>query len=71
MFNNQLTGFILLDSTNKLHIKFNDHALLQLCSDHGISGQFHSEFNMDLYLEYPPSGKFDTNDLVMALAVLT
>lgn len=32
--------------------------------------QFHSEFKTDLDLERLPSGKFDTNDLVMCLAAL-
>ena len=47
-----------------------DHALIQLYCDHATSEQFHSEFKTDLDLERLPSGKFDTNDLVMAFAVL-
>ncbi|GAA3925162.1 hypothetical protein GCM10022277_21410 [Litoribacillus peritrichatus] len=37
---------------------------------HATSEQFHSEFKTDLDLERLPSGKFDTNDLVMAFGVL-
>lgn len=48
----------------------NDCALIQLYCDHATSEQFHSEFKSDLDLERLPSGKFDTNDLVMAFAVL-
>ena len=38
---------------------------------HGTSEQFHSEFKTDLDIERLPSGKFATNDLVLACAVLT
>ena len=47
-----------------------DHAVIALYRDHATSEQFHSEFKTDLDLERLPSGKFDTNDLVMAFAVL-
>lgn len=36
----------------------------------GTSEQYHSEFKTDLDLERLPSGKFDTNALVLALAAL-
>ena len=35
-----------------------------------MTEQFHSEFKTDLDIERLPSGKFATNDLVMAHAVL-
>jgi hypothetical protein len=44
--------------------------VMALYQDHATSEQFHSEFKTDLDLERLPSGKFDTNDLVMAFAVL-
>ncbi len=47
-----------------------DHSIIKLYCDHATSEQFHSEFKTDLDLERLPSGKFDTNDLVMAFAVL-
>lgn len=47
-----------------------DDRVIQLYCDHATSEQFHSEFKTDLDLERPPSGKFATNDLVMAQAVL-
>ena len=45
-------------------------AVIALYRDHATSEQFHSEFKTDLDLERLPSGKFDTNDLVLAFAVL-
>ena len=49
----------------------NDDTIIKLYRDHATSEQFHSEFKTDLDIERLPSGKFDTNDLVMALAVLS
>jgi len=48
-----------------------DEDIIGLYRDHATSEQFHSEFKTDLDIERLPSGKFDTNDLVMALAVLS
>ena len=47
-----------------------DQKVIALCCDHATSEQFHSEFKTDLDIERLPSGKFATNDLVMACAVL-
>ena len=47
-----------------------DEQVIALYCDHATSEQFHSEFKTDLDLERLPSGKFATNDLVMACAVL-
>lgn len=44
--------------------------IIALYCDHATSEQFHSEFKTDLDIERLPSGKFATNDLVMACAVL-
>lgn len=44
--------------------------VIALYADHGTHEQFHSEFKTDLDLERLPSGKFDTNDTVLSLAVL-
>lgn len=49
---------------------FSDDQVIALYEDHGTSEQFHSEFKTDLDLERLPSGKFDTNDLVMCLGAL-
>ena len=47
-----------------------DAKVIALYCDHATSEQFHSEFKTDLDLERLPSGKFATNDLVMACAAL-
>lgn len=39
--------------------------VIELYHDHGTCEQFHSEIKTDLDLERLPSGKFDTNDLVL------
>ncbi len=49
---------------------YDDATILQLYRGHALCEQFHSEFKTDLDLERLPSGKFDTNDLVMAFGTL-
>ena len=44
--------------------------VIALYADHGTHEQFHSEFKTDLDLERLPSGKFDTNVLVLSLAAV-
>ena len=44
-----------------------DEQIIALYQDHATSEQHHSEFKTDLDLERLPSGKFDTNTLVMVL----
>ncbi|MCP3672073.1 MAG: hypothetical protein GY814_16885 [Gammaproteobacteria bacterium] len=39
-------------------------------ADHGTSEQFHSELKTDLDIERLPSGKFDTNALVLGCSML-
>jgi Transposase DDE domain group 1 len=45
---------------------YDDATLIGLYRGHALCEQFHSEFKTDLDLQRLPSGKFDTNDLVMA-----
>ena len=45
-----------------------DAAIIRLYEEHATSEQFHSEFKTDLDIERLPSGKFATNDLVLAMA---
>lgn len=45
-------------------------SVIALYEAHGTHEQFHSEFKTDLDLERLPSGKFDTNTLVLSLAAL-
>lgn len=44
--------------------------IIDLYCDHGTSEQFHSEFKTDMDIERLPSGKFATNELVLACSVL-
>ena len=48
-----------------------NQCIINLYKDHATSEQFHSELKTDLDLERLPSGKFDTNDLVLTLGALT
>jgi hypothetical protein len=43
-----------------------EQEIIELYKQHATSEQFHSEFKTDLDVERLPSGKFDTNDLVLA-----
>lgn len=46
------------------------HVIEKLYHEHGTSEQFHSELKTDLDLERLPSGKFDTNNLVLHFGVV-
>lgn len=48
-----------------------NETVIKLYRDHATSEQFHSELKTDLDLERLPSGKFDTNDLVLTLGAFT
>jgi hypothetical protein len=43
--------------------------VIELYHNHGTSEQFHSEIKTDLDLERLPSGKFDTNSLVLTMGI--
>ncbi len=49
---------------------FGAQQIIELYEDHGTHEQFHSEFKTDMDLVRLPSGKFDTNYLVCALAAV-
>lgn len=44
--------------------------IIRLYADHGTSEQFHSEIKSDMDMERLPSGKFQTNNLILHLGVL-
>ena len=44
--------------------------IIELYHAHGESEQYHSEIKTDMDVERLPSGKFDTNELVLELTVL-
>lgn len=50
--------------------RFGSSDIIGLYADHATHEQFHSEFKTDMDLERLPSGKFDTNYLVCALAAV-
>jgi hypothetical protein len=50
--------------------RFDESAVIALYCDHATHEQFHSEFKTDMDLSRLPSGKFDTNYLVCALAAV-
>ena len=56
--------------TTSLPAHLDGTAIIALYADHGTHEQFHSEFKTDMDLERLPSGKFDTNYLVCALAAV-
>lgn len=51
-------------------LEFADAKIIRLYEEHATSEQFHSEVKTDLDIERLPSGKFATNDLVLAMAAL-
>ena len=44
--------------------------MIRLYHEHGESEQYHSAIKTDMDVERFPSGKFDTNELVLELTVL-
>ena len=52
-----------------VNVDFSDHDVIALYHAHGESEQFHSEIKTDMEPERFPSGKFDTNELVLELAM--
>lgn len=52
-----------------VNVEFSDHDIITLYHAHGESEQFHSEVKTDMDLERFPSGKFNTNELVLELAM--
>ena len=57
-------------STTLPEATFTPEQVIALYADHGTHEQFHSEFKTDMDLNRLPSGKFDTNYLVCALAAV-
>jgi hypothetical protein len=47
-----------------------EETIIELYHDHGTCEQFHSEIKTDMDLERLPSGKFETNSLILQLSVL-
>ena len=65
-----LPAYDLEGWTTTLPQKFTMQDVIDLYKDHATHEQFHSEFKTDMDLERLPSGKFDTNFLVCAMAAV-
>ena len=65
-----LPEYVLEGWTTTLPERFEAADIIALYCDHATHEQFHSEFKTDMDLERLPSGKFDTNYLVCALAAV-
>ena len=53
-----------------VNVDFPDEDIIELYRKHGEMEQYHSEIKTDLCAEQLPSGKFDTNELVLELVQL-
>jgi Transposase DDE domain group 1 len=65
-----LPEYVLEGWSTTLPNTFTPEKIIALYADHGTHEQFHSEFKTDMDLSRLPSGKFDTNYLVCALAAV-
>ena len=65
-----LPDYTLEGWSTTLPASFTPEQVIALYADHGTHEQFHSEFKTDMDLVRLPSGKFDTNYLVCALAAV-
>jgi protein required for attachment to host cells len=68
-------GQILLTPAIELNtwwtnLVMSDDEVISLYQAHGESEQYHSEIKTDMDVERLPSGKFETNQLVLELAIL-
>ncbi|MEM9820449.1 MAG: IS1380 family transposase [Bacteroidota bacterium] len=72
-------GQLLLVPVYDLHAWWTDldeklypiESIIELYKDHATSEQFHSEYKTELDIEKLPSGKFLTNELILALSQIT
>lgn len=68
-------GQILLVPDIELHtwwtnLGWTDDNIINSYHDHGVSEQYHSEIKTDMDVERLPSGKFETNELILELTVI-
>ena len=52
------------------NLPFSDQEIIDLYHAHGESEQYHSEIKSDMDVERLPSGKFETNKLVLELTMI-
>lgn len=72
------TGQILLEPEyeikqyyTSLDMQISDEEIIELYHKHATSEQYHSEIKTDMDLDRLPSGKFNTNEIILKLAQLT
>ena len=53
-----------------MNLPVSDDEVIDLYHAHGECEQYHSEIKTDMDLERLPSGKFETNELIMELAII-
>jgi len=53
-----------------VNVDFSDDEVIESYHQHGEMEQYHSEIKTDMDIERLPSGKFDTNELVLELTIL-
>ncbi len=58
-------------NTQWTNLWISDQEVIGFYHAHGECEQFHSEIKTDMDLDRLPSGRFETNELVLELAVLT
>ncbi len=68
-------GQILLEPETEINMYWtsldvSDEEVIELYHNHAICEQFHSELKTDMDIERLPSGKFDTNALILKLAMI-
>lgn len=68
-------GQILLEPDIELKMYWtnlgeSDQEIIDLYHNHAVCEQFHSEIKSDMGVERLPSGKFDTNELVLELTII-
>ena len=50
--------------------KYNSEKIVDFYKDHGTCEQFHSELKTDMDIERLPSGKFETNRLILSMSMI-
>ncbi len=68
-------GQMLLEPQTEINMYWtsldvSDEEVIELYHNHAICEQFHSELKTDMDIERLPSGKFDTNALILKLAMI-
>lgn len=68
-------GQLIFDTESEINLyltslELSDEKVIELYHNHAVCEQYHSEIKTDMDVERLPSGKFDTNALILKLAML-